>query len=151
MINVKNVKSYCCEDISNIENYEKAMNSPETWECHHRMVTHRRNGKPRKYRLSTELLKDWNVYYKRPADELIFLTHKDHAKLHNAENKGKSFSEEHKSKISEAKKGKKRKPFSEEWKRNISEVQKGTHWYNNGIIQCKTFECPEGFVPGRIK
>lgn len=27
----------------------------------------------------------------------------------------------------------------------------GKHWYNNGEIQTFAFECPEGFVPGRLK
>lgn len=26
----------------------------------------------------------------------------------------------------------------------------GKHWYNNGIIQVQAFECPEGFVVGRL-
>jgi len=28
---------------------------------------------------------------------------------------------------------------------------KGMHWYNNGIINLSAYECPEGFVPGRLK
>ena len=28
---------------------------------------------------------------------------------------------------------------------------KGMHWFNNGIVQIQAFECPEYFVPGRIK
>ena len=38
---------------------------------------------------------------------------------------GTKCTDEHKRKISEAKKGKKRKPFSEEWKRKLSEANKG--------------------------
>lgn len=41
-------------------------------------------------------------------------------------NKGKTFSEEHRRKISESQKGKKRGPLSEEARRKISESQKGT-------------------------
>ena len=26
----------------------------------------------------------------------------------------------------------------------------GRHWYNNGIKQVLVFDCPEGFVPGRL-
>lgn len=26
----------------------------------------------------------------------------------------------------------------------------GKHWYNNGEISTFAYECPEGFVPGRI-
>ena len=43
-----NVKKFCCEDISKIENYAAAIaDTTQTWECHHRMETHRRNGKER--------------------------------------------------------------------------------------------------------
>lgn len=27
---------------------------------------------------------------------------------------------------------------------------KGTHYYNNGIKEVRTFECPEGYVKGRL-
>lgn len=30
-----------------------------------------------------------------------------------------------------------------------SEVNKGRHWYNNGIDNVFTYECPEGFTLGR--
>ena len=78
-------------------------------------------------------------------------------------NKGKHPSEETKKKMSEAKKGKhfseetRRKiseaikNMSEETKRKISESTKGRRWYNDGKISIMRFECPEGFVPGRIK
>ena len=51
--------------------------------------------------------------------------------------KGHSVSEETKKKIAEASKGNK----------NV----RGMHWYNNGKISKRAKECPEGFVPGRIK
>ena len=83
-------------------------------------------------------------------------------------NKGKHiFSEEQKKKMSEARKGKKLGPCSEEHKRKIGEaskgkhlseetrrklsvVRKGKHWFNNGTTSTQAFECPEGFVPGRL-
>ena len=61
--------------------------------------------------------------------------------------KGKQFSEEHKKKISEANKG---HPVSAETKNKLSEVHKGKHWYNNGQINKFCYECPDGFVPGRL-
>ena len=70
--------------------------------------------------------------------------------------KGYVFSEESKLKMSLAKKGKKGKPLSEETKRKLSEALKGKskgkglHYYNNGVINVRCYECPEGFVPGRI-
>lgn len=70
-------------------------------------------------------------------------------------NKGKHFSDEAKNKMSETHKGKKR---SEDDKRNISESlkghkawSKGRKWYNNGIKNVMAFECPEGYVKGRIR
>ena len=62
--------------------------------------------------------------------------------------KGKKLSEEHKKKLSEAHKWKHR---SEETKKKIGEAKKGTLWYNNGEISIRAKECPDGFVPGRIK
>ena len=65
----------------------------------------------------------------------------------NTWSKGRHRSDETKRKLSEAHKGKK---LSEEHKKKLSEVKKGRHWYNNGEIQTFTFECPEGFVCGRL-
>lgn len=54
--------------------------------------------------------------------------------------KGHSTSEETKIKMSEAQKGK------NNWS---SDANKGRHWYNNGIDNVFTYECPEGYTPGR--
>ena len=62
-------------------------------------------------------------------------------------NKGKHFSDETKKKMSEANKG---KHFSDETKKKMSEANKGKHWYNNGKVNKFTYECPPGFVSGRI-
>ena len=53
-----------------------------------------------------------------------------------------SLSEETKKKISTSHKGKKHNYYSK--------GNKGMHWYNNGIVQMQAFECPNGFVPGRL-
>ena len=70
-------------------------------------------------------------------------------------NKGKKLSEETKKKLSEANKGKqgpnKGKHFSEETKNKLSLQRTGRHWFNNGKKSKFCFECPPGFVPGRIK
>lgn len=37
MINEFNVNAFCCEDISKIENYDKAVaDKTQTWHCHHK-------------------------------------------------------------------------------------------------------------------
>jgi hypothetical protein len=76
---------------------------------------------------------------------------------------GKHHSEESKIKIGKANKGKSR---SIETRRTISESLKkcyadkghhwsngslGMHWYNNGLVNKLAFECPEGFIAGRLK
>lgn len=72
---IARIKAYCCEDISQIENYEKAVNDKtQMWVCHHR------NEITMKARRST--LKRLNLYYNRPASELIFLTNSEHSALH---------------------------------------------------------------------
>ena len=75
MINEKNVKRYCCEDISLIENYQDAINDKErTWDCHHRLETD--------LCLSTQELIDSNRYWKVEAKYLIFLTPSEHHRIH---------------------------------------------------------------------
>ena len=50
--------------------------------------------------------------------------------------------------LSKANKGKK---LSEKTKKKMSDVNKGMHWFNNGKINKRARECPEGFVPGILK
>lgn len=77
MININAVKSYCCEDISLIENYELAIkDETQTWQCHHKLEIV--DGES----FSIKELKERCLYYHRPADELIFLTEKEHKILH---------------------------------------------------------------------
>lgn len=192
MISPKVRKLYC-EDISKIENYDKAIaDTTQTWHCHHRRETiYTRDG-----------LIQIGEYYHRPAVELIFLTPLDHNRIHN---RGKTLSEWHKERLREAHRrnkynlgrhpseetrmklsavlrGKKRsvetrkrmsaaqrgKVLSEETKRKVSlnhadvsgknnpmyghkGAAFGKHWFNNGEKELYAFECPEGFVPGRMK
>lgn len=83
---------YCKEDISLIENYDKAISDEsQTWHTHHRLETHDENGNLRSEFISKQSLKEDNLYYNRPANELIFLTAKDHISLHT---KGKHRTEE---------------------------------------------------------
>lgn len=164
-----------CKDYQNIENYEAAKKDNfKGWHCHHRLETHNSDGERRLVNISMGELIALDIYWHRPAEELIFLTTSEHNTLHH---KGKLISEEHKKKVSEAGKGNKRAlgykhseeikkkiseahkgiPRSEETKKKIAEASKGnknvrgTRWYNNGKISKRAYECPDGFVPGRIK
>ena len=84
-------KKYCCEDISLIENYNEAINdSKNKWELHHRFEI--QNGK---LVYTKKDLIDLNLYWNRPASELIFLARKEHKALHryvdgNFDRRGKS-------------------------------------------------------------
>lgn len=82
MINRDQVVSYCCEDISNIENYELAIVATDMRECHHRLETHNLDGTIKENPTSCRDLMQANLYKKRPANELIFLSRKDHHNLH---------------------------------------------------------------------
>ena len=122
MISEKYAKKYCCDDISNIENYELAINDTiQTWECHHRGEVLPCG------RFSPNDLKKFELYFNRPAVELIFLTSDDHRRLHfkgvhRPDLKGVPKSEAHKKAMSEAHKG---VPLSEAHKKALSEALKG--------------------------
>ncbi len=75
MINYKNVQKFCRDDISLIENYDKAINdTTQTWHCHHRLETD--------FNLTLKQLKEMNRYFNIPASELIFLTKSEHSRIH---------------------------------------------------------------------
>jgi len=144
------VYMYCCEDLSLIENYDKAINdNVEIWRCHHRLEI-QDNGK---IIYTSKQLEEMNLYYNRPASELIFMTLKEHNKLHGKyvpeevkrkrvnSMRGKSPSAEHRLHLSQALKGRKMsdkekerhqkhwenqrgKRLSEEIKQKISETHK---------------------------
>ena len=134
MINEFYAKSYCCEDLSLIENYELAINdTTQTWEWQHRGEV-----LPSE-RFSANDLKKFGLYYNRPAAELIFLTPSAHRRMHfkgvpkskeakkamSEAHKGVPKSEEHKKAISEALKGVPNGPMSEDRKKAISDALKG--------------------------
>ena len=114
MISEYYAKSYCKEDISLIENYDKAIaDTTQLWHCHHRRETiYSRSG-----------LIEIGEYYNRPACELIFLTPNEHHRLHTL---GKNLSEEIRKKMSESLKG---RTFSAETRKKISEKLKGEKCY----------------------
>ena len=109
MIKEDSAYAFCIEDIKNIENYDKAMaDTTQTWACHHKLEVHS------DYANSMKDMKLMNLYYHRPASELIFLPVKEHDLLHrrnrslatrarlSESNKGKSKSDETKAKLKEA-------------------------------------------------
>ena len=140
MINEYQPQTYCKEDISKIENYDKAVaDTTQTWHCHHRTEIW--------WNCTAQDLIDNECYYHRKACELIFLTPAEHISLHH---KGKSFTDEHKRKLSASMKDKnkgrtspfkgksrsdkirlkisesmKGKEFTAEHKRKLSEAHKG--------------------------
>lgn len=139
----KTCQKFCKEDISKIENYDKAMaDTTQIWHCHHRTEIW--------WNCSRKDLIDNNCYFNRKACELIFLTPEEHMRLHrknshcseetkkkrseslkgvNTWSKGKVVSAETRRKIAETLKGKmKGVKKSEEHRRKISELHKGKTW-----------------------
>ena len=125
MINEKLAIKYCKNDISQIENYDKAIaDKTQVWHCHHRRETiYSRSG-----------LIEIGEYYNRPAEELIFLTPNEHHRLHNLGKpsgmNGKHHSAETRKKMSESRKGDKNpnfgKPMPDERKAKLSK-NNGSH------------------------
>lgn len=150
MINTRYAYKFCKDDITKIENYEKAIaDNTQTWHLHHRLETHKYKDRNRKEwikrdeSISKKELQTFGLYYNRPAEELIFMTQFEHTSLHmknkyiseetrrkiSEANKGKKYSEETKQKLSAARKGLK---LSEETKRKMSESHKGKTTWNKG-------------------
>ena len=117
MINEKQARKFCKEDLSKIKNYEKAIaDTTQTWDCHHMTETWW-------YCSAKDLIKN-ECYYHRKACELIFLTRSEHIRLHK---KGKQLSDETRRKMSEAQKGKPGHKHTDEARRKMSEAHKGKH------------------------
>lgn len=111
--NTKILEKYCT-DYKKIENYEEAVKSPLRYDLHHRLEISEMQS-----RLDLIFL---HLYYHRPPEELIFLSHGEHIRLHKA-----NLSAETRQKMSEAKKGKCRPAFSTEWKQKMSDAKRGKH------------------------
>ena len=117
--NIKILEKYC-SDYKNIENYEEALTSPLRYDLHHRREISESKSKK-------QLIEE-NLYYGRPAEELIFLEHGEHISLHK---EGKPKSAETRQKMSDAKKN-----MSAETRQRMSEAKKGKpgpwrgkHWH----------------------
>lgn len=128
-------KHYCREDYSLIENYDKAVSDQtQIWVIHHRLETNFSDGTPRPLnaRLSAAELKALDMYYARPASELVFLTRAEHISLHNEGNKysaGHKHLDEIKRRMSEKLKG---RECSAETRKKMSAIHKGQTPWNKG-------------------
>lgn len=72
-----------CKNKCEIENYYEALKDNfKGWECHHRLETHNSDGELRRVFLTASELKSLDMYYDRPASELIYMTKLEHRKLH---------------------------------------------------------------------
>ena len=79
MINEVQAKKYCSDDVSLIENYHTAIADKEKmWDIHHR----RECDDEGRTLFTKKQLIEMNLYYNRPADELIFVTRSTHWKIH---------------------------------------------------------------------
>lgn len=117
MINIEKANRYCNEDISLIENYDKAIADKNTmWHCHHR----------KELTITKQQLLAQNEYWGVPAKDLIFLMPSEHLKTHFRECAG---SKQRRQKISLKSKGNsygagnfKGKHHTEEAKKKIGEA-----------------------------
>ena len=126
--NIKSLEKYCT-DYKKIETYAEAVKSPLKYDLHHRLEIDEMQSR-------SDLI-FLHLYYNRPPEELIFLAHGEHVRLHNRGDKnpmfGKNPSEETRKKISEANKG---KHPSTESRQKMSIARKGKpgaclgrHWH----------------------
>ena len=145
--NIKFLEKYC-KDYTKIENYEEALKSPIKYDLHHRLEISENK--------SRKDLKEENLYYVRPPDELVFLEHGEHIRLHKEGEKnpmygknllsdarkgdknpnfGKHLSAETRQKMSDALKGKQNAlghHCSEETRQRMSDAKKGEKCYMYG-------------------
>lgn len=85
-INRKTYRAFCIKnEWALIENYEKAKaDNFKGWDCHHRLELHPDGS----LRFTRESLIKLDLYLNRPAQELIFLKHDEHARIHSLSKKG---------------------------------------------------------------
>ncbi len=142
MINKRN--NVFCKEYWKVENYQKAISDSDVWEFHHRLETHTSDGEKRPIQLTIVELKALDMYYNRPPEELLLLRKSDHLKLHKI---GVPRDRDVIERGIVKRIGKKK---TEEQRHNISLAVKDLVWWNNGVTETRSKECPEGFVSGRI-
>lgn len=141
------------------------------WVLHHKDETLKHRDKERYIQ--------WNIEDLVPMkkESHLSLHHKgvpktlEHRRRISKSTQGRKFSEEHRGRISLSLIGNKRhlgkkcteeskqrmreshlgKSLSDETKLKLSEVRKGMKFWNNGIINVRSRECPVGFVAGKLK
>ena len=126
-----------CKNVSAIENYKIAKeNDFKKWQIHHRLETHNSDNEKRLIQITREELIALDMYYNRPAEELIFLTISEHTRIHHI---GNACTKEHKEKTSKTLMGHivteetrikisaklKGRPIAEDTKKKISKTLKG--------------------------
>ena len=134
--NIKNLEKYCI-DYTKIENYDTAIKSQLRYDCHHRLEIDEMQ--------SAKDLIFLHLYYNRPPEELVFLEHGEHMRLHN---KGKNLSAETRQKMSKALKGENNPMFgknmSTDTRQKMSEAHKGKHWHLSAESRKKISEAKKG-------
>ena len=124
MICEDTVTHYCKDSISQIRNYEQAINDKDNmWECHHILELHPDGTE----RFTKQSLITLNLYYNRPAKELVFLKQSEHRRLHMS---NRIVTEETRNRLSNSRKG---MIFSKEHKDNISKSKKGNTYAKGNI------------------
>lgn len=153
MINEHYAVKYCCGDISLIENYAQAVSDKtQTWDCHHNAEILPCG------RFSVKDLMKHGLYWNQPPNRLIFLPHTYHMSLHLSGPrkwqkargffKGKHHSSETKQKLRDINLG---KHSSIETRMKQSKSLCGLKWWNNGVENKRSRECPgEGWTGGRL-
>ncbi len=134
------------------------------WVCHHRKETDENKTQKQLIKLG--------LYYQRPANELIFLTSKDHHRLHGAWNKGMKkedyftedgfdrlkqkashpgrlngmygykWSDEQRKRMSQSQLNRNFN-WDEDARLKMSKERTGEKWWNNGIANKRARECPD--------
>lgn len=128
MINDCYANLYCKDEISLIENYDKAVTDKEVWIIHHRLELTLEG----EFAHSKSDLIRLGMYYNRPYFELIFLRKGEHMTLHNKVRTYKPFTEEHKLHLKQHHKGTLGYKHSEETKLKISKALEGRNNPNYG-------------------
>lgn len=115
MVSMRSIKAFCKGDYTKIENYEEALaDTTQTYHLHHKDECKTLLSGIKVIRTREEMIENGR-YFNCPANELIFLTKSDHARLHMSYQMignnfakihltGKKFSKEHKEKLSMAQK-----------------------------------------------